>query len=62
MPSLLAEQETAVRLLIRPRSEQHLDERFTQLFDFWGRDSLVIHAKGRLQAFSGDVCSPRLVA
>ena len=59
VPLLLAEPQTAVRLIVRARSRQELEERIEGLWSFWGVDH--DHPwRARLQAFAGDVGQPSL--
>ena len=57
---LVAEERTHVRLLIRARSREHLDQRLRGLFQFWGLDPEDAAVSARVEAFAGDVTQPRL--
>jgi thioester reductase-like protein len=53
----LEDEDTEVRLVLRARSKEHLEERVTGLVAWWGLERAV-HESGRLQAFRGDVSEP----
>lgn len=57
VPMLLDDGDTQVRLLIRARDEQHLDERVQALFSFWGYQLESPIAK-RIKAYRADVTLP----
>jgi nucleoside-diphosphate-sugar epimerase len=54
---LLDDPDTQVRLLIRARDQQHLDERLTELLSFWGYPSGSPRAD-RIKAYRADVTLP----
>jgi len=60
VPMLLEQPETSVRLLLRARSPQELEQRLAQLLVFWEIPDEDVESRSRIQAFSGDVCEPLL--
>lgn len=60
VPMLLEQPDTSVRLLLRARSPQELEQRLAQLLVFWGISDEDVEPRSRIQAFSGDVCEPLL--
>jgi len=58
LPQLLDEEETRVHLLIRARSQQHLQQRVEQLLSYLELDAESV--QDRLSASAGDVSQPGL--
>ena len=57
---LLDEPDTRIWLLLRARSNTHLDERLRELFRFWGMHQDESGLAGRIRAVPGDVMLPGL--
>jgi thioester reductase-like protein len=57
---LLHEADTRIRLLLRARSREHLDQRLLELFRYWQLDPRDPAIAGRVEAFAGDITGPRL--
>ena len=59
-PLLLQEPETELRLIMRATSEQHLQERLHELFEFWKPEIDIKRNASRAKAVKGDVSAPYL--
>ncbi len=60
VPVFLQEPDTEVRLLLRARSEEHLQERSQSLFAYWKPELQSDSAMIRIKALRGDVSETRL--
>lgn len=60
IPRLMDEHETVIHLIVRAKSTDHLQQRMASLFEFWDWNTSDLSLGGRLHAYRGDVCRPKL--
>lgn len=60
VPLFLESEDWEMRLVIRAKSESHLQERFDRLIAYWGLKPGDPNTTERIKVFAGDVCEPRL--
>ncbi|MFC2176650.1 SDR family oxidoreductase [Bacteroidota bacterium] len=60
VPLFLESGDWEIRLVVRARSESHLQERFERLIAYWDLEPGISSTTGRIKMFAGDVCRPHL--